>query len=227
MLLPELRQQVLDCARQMAADGLAHGAQGNISALDREGGLIAITPSAADYATMTAADIVIVDADGAVIEGRWKPTVETPLHTLFYRRRADVGAVVHCHAPYVSGFAAALRPVPVVLAETACCVGRAIPCAPLAPSGTAAFAALMLDTIGAGNAAVMGQHGLLVCGTNLRRAYGTAVAVEDSARAYILARQIGAEPTPLAPELCDELHHWWTTSYRQTAVTPNPARAEG
>jgi L-ribulose-5-phosphate 4-epimerase len=216
MLLPELRAQVLACARQMAADGLAHGAQGNVSALDRDSGLIAVTPSAADYATMTAEDIVIVDAAGAIVEGRWKPTIETPLHTLFYRRRPDVGAVIHCHAPYVSGFAAALRPVPVVLLETACCVGRAIPCAPTMRSGTPAFAELMLDTIGAGTAAVMGQHGLVACGANLKRAYGTAVAVEDSARACILARQLGVESAPLAPELCDELHQWWLSSYRQT-----------
>jgi ribulose-5-phosphate 4-epimerase/fuculose-1-phosphate aldolase len=218
MLLPELRAQVFAYAQQMAGDGLAHGSQGNISALDRASGLIAITPSAADYATMTADDIVVVDVEGTVVEGRWKPTIELPLHTLFYRRRPDAGAVFHCHAPNVSGFAAALRPVPIVLLETACCVGRAIPCAPLMPSGTPAFAELMLDVIGQGNAAVMGQHGLVACGTTLKRAYGTAVAVEDSARAYLLARQIGVEPTPIPPEMCDELHEWWQTSYRQVAV---------
>src|SRR5262249_52747755 len=147
-----------------------------------------------------------------------------------YRRRADVGAVVHCHAPNVSGFAAALRPVPVVLVETACCAGRTIPCAPLLPSGTPAFADLMLDVIGQGTAAVMGQHGLVTCGTTLKRAYGTAVAVEDSARAYLLARQIGVEPAPIPPDLCDELHAWWQTSYRQVGITPPPSpprRGEG
>lgn len=218
MRLAELRAKVFDYARQMASDGLAHGAQGNISALDRESGLIAITPSAADYATMTADDIVIVDREGAIVEGRWKPTVETPLHTLFYRRRPDVGAVIHCHAPNVSGFAAALRPVPIVLIEAACAAGSAVPCAPMMRSGTAEFAELMLDTIGARTAAVMGQHGLVVCGQDLKRAYATAIAVEDSARATLLARQLGVEPTPLPPDLCDELHQWWLTSYRPTAV---------
>ncbi len=218
MLLAELRQQVFAYAKQMASDSLAHGAQGNISALDQESGLIAVTPSAADYATMTADDIVVIDRAGTIIEGRWKPTIETPLHTLFYQRRADVGAVIHCHAPYVSGFAAALQPVPVVLLETACAAGSTIPCAPTMPSGTAEFAALMLDTIGSHQAAVMGQHGLVVCGQNLKRAYATAIAVEDSARAYLLARQLGSEPPPLDPHLCEELHQWWLTSYRPTAA---------
>jgi L-ribulose-5-phosphate 4-epimerase len=218
MRLAELRAKVFDYARQMASDGMAHGAQGNISALDRESGLIAITPSAADYRTMTADDIVIIDREGAIVEGRWKPTVETPLHTLFYRRRPDVGAVIHCHAPNVSGFAAALRPVPIVLIEAACAAGSAVPCAPMMRSGTAEFAELMLDTIGARTAAVMGQHGLVVCGQDLKRAYGTAIAVEDSARAALLARQLGVDPTPIPPDLCDELHQWWLTSYRPTAA---------
>lgn len=219
MQLPELRAQVFAYARQMASDGLAHGAQGNVSAIDRESGLIAVTPSAADYATMTADDIVIVDREGVIVEGRWKPTVETPLHALFYRRRPDVGAVIHCHAPHVSGFAAASRPVPIVLIEAACAAGVEVPCAPMMRSGTAAFAELMLDVIGQGNAAVMGQHGLVVCGQDLKRAYATAVAVEDSARACLFARQLGTEPVPIPPDLCAELHQWWLTSYRPTSAS--------
>lgn len=218
MRITELRQQVFDYARQMAADGLAHGSQGNISALDRASGLVAITPSAADYATMTAEDSVVVDCDGVVVEGSWKPTIETPLHTLFYRRRSDVGAVIHCHAPYASAFAAALRPIPLVLAEAAACIGRPVPVAPFMPSGTAAFAELMLDTIGPGWAAVMGQHGIVTCGTDLRRAYATTVAVEDSARAFVFACQIGAAPTPLPDDVCAELHAWWLSSYRRVAL---------
>jgi L-ribulose-5-phosphate 4-epimerase len=218
MLLPELRRQVLAQARQIAADGLAHGAQGNVSALDRASGLVAVTPSAADYATMAAEDIVVIDLDGRVVEGRWRPTIETPLHTLFYRRRPDVGAVIHCHAPYASGFAAALRPIPLVLVEAAACVGAEIPCAPLMPSGTPEFAELMLDTIGAGVAAVMGQHGIVVCGASLGRAYATAVAVEDTARAYILARQIGVEPTPIPAETAAALHQWWLSKYQKVAL---------
>jgi ribulose-5-phosphate 4-epimerase/fuculose-1-phosphate aldolase len=218
MLLVDLRQQVFQYAKQMAADGLAHGSQGNVSAIDRASGLVAITPSAADYATMTPDDIVVVDRTGTVVEGRWKPTIETPLHTLFYRRRDDVGAVIHCHAPYASGFAAARRPIPLVLAEAAACIGRPVPVAPFMPSGTPEFADLMLDTIGGGTAAVMGQHGLVVCGADLRRAYATTVAVEDSARAYIFACQLGGEPTPLPEEVCAQLHQWWLTSYRRVAL---------
>lgn len=222
MLLAELRQQVFRYARQMAGDGLAHGSQGNISAIDRASGLVAITPSAADYATMDPGDIVVVDIEGAIVEGRWRPTIEVPLHTLFYRRRPDVGAVVHCHAPYTSGFAAAMRPIPLVLAEAAACIGRSVPVAPLMLSGTPAFAERMLDLIRDGLALVLGQHGLVTCGADLRRAYATTVAVEDTARACIFARQLGAEPQPLPDELCAELHDWWLSKYRRVPADSSP-----
>ena len=218
MLLPELRQDVLRHARQLTADGLAHGAQGNISALDRASGLIAVTPSAADYDTMTAEDIVIVDRDGRVVEGRWRPTVEIPLHALFYRRRPDVASVIHCHAPYASGFAAALRPIPLVLLEAAACIGAEVPVAPFMMSGTPEFAEMMLDVVGQGGAAVMGQHGIVVCGQDLHRAYATAIAVEDCARAYVLARQLGVEPEPIPPATAAALHEWWLSKYRRVAL---------
>jgi len=167
---------------------------------------------------MTAEDIVVVDRDGRVIEGRWRPTVELPLHALFYRRRPDVGAVIHCHAPYASGFAVALRPIPLVLVEAAMCIGAEVPVAPLMLSGTPEFADLMLDVVGGGSAAVMGQHGIVVCGVDLHRAYATAVAVEDSARAYVLARQIGVEPAPIPAEMVAALHQWWLGKYRKVAI---------
>ena len=218
MLLAKLRQQVLETARKMMADQLVHGSQGNVSAIDRTRGLIAITPSASDYATMTAADITVIDLQGNVIEGRWRPSIEVPLHRLFYQRRPDVGGVVHCHPPYASGFAAALRPIPLVLAEGACCIGHQVPVAPFLPSGTDEFARVVLETIGQGQAAVLGQHGIVACGVDPRRAYSTAVAVEDNARAILFARLLGVEAPAIPDPISQSLHQWWLDNYRRTEV---------
>ncbi|NTU80695.1 MAG: class II aldolase/adducin family protein [Chloroflexales bacterium] len=218
MLLAELRQQVLETARKLMVDQLVHGSQGNVSAIDRERGLIAITPSASDYTTMTADDITVIDQHEQIIEGRWRPSIETPLHTLFYQRRPDVGAVIHCHAPYASGFAAALRPIPLVLSEGAACIGHEVPVAPFLPSGTAEFAQVVLETIGQGSAAVLGQHGIVACGVDPRRAYSTIVAVEDNARATIFARLLGVEAPPIPDKVAQSLHQWWLDRYRRTAA---------
>ena len=94
MLLRDLREEIVETARRMVVDGLVHGAQGNISAQDPDTELIAITPSAVDKANLTFEDLTIIDPHGKVIEGRWKPTSETPMHTIFYRERQDLAVVV-------------------------------------------------------------------------------------------------------------------------------------
>ena len=88
------------------------------------------------------------------------------------------------------------------------------------PSGTSEFAELMLEVIGDGSAAIAGQHGLVVCGVNARRACGTTIAVEDSTRAYLLARQMGFEPTAIPPDTCKALHEWWLANYEPTSARP-------
>ena len=122
MLLRDLREEIVETARRMVVDGLVHGAQGNISAQDPDTELIAITPSAVDKANLTFEDLTIIDPHGKVIEGRWKPTSETPMHTIFYRERQDVGAVVHSHAPFASAYGLQSEPLPVVLIEAAGCL---------------------------------------------------------------------------------------------------------
>jgi L-ribulose-5-phosphate 4-epimerase len=222
MSLDQLRSAVLATARQMVADGLAHGAGGNISALDRRSGLVAITPTAIEYERMTADDIVIVDIHGKVVEGRWKPTSETPLHTIFYRSRPDIGAVVHTHAPYASAFAVSNETIPMVVTEAALCIGAPIPVAPYRRPGSEALAQAVLDAMGDGVAVLMAQHGLLTVGPDLRRAYETTLAAEASARLTLLARAMGATPSTLDPDEVRELRELYLRHYRPTPATGSP-----
>ncbi len=217
MLLQELREQVLETALRMVADGVAHGAQGNVSALDRESGLIAITPSAIPYANMRVADIDVIDRYGRVVEGQWKPTSETPMHTVFYRERADVGAVVHSHAPYATTFALINTPLPVVLIEAATCLGGPVPVAPYRRPGTEEVGRIALDTMGEGVSVLLAQHGLLTVGASLHEAYDATLAAETTARLVIMARSMGQEPITLDPTEVVfmrgvYLHHYHPTS---------------
>jgi L-ribulose-5-phosphate 4-epimerase len=112
MLLKELREKVYHYCKALPAYELGHGSQGNISALDPETGLIAIKPSAINYDVMKPEDIVVVDKFGNHVEGKWKSTSETHMHTIFYPNRLDVGAVIHTHAPYATIFGVILRTHP-------------------------------------------------------------------------------------------------------------------
>ena len=217
MRLESLRSELVYYMRKLAASGLVRHTQGNISARDRDTGLICVTPSGMEYDTIGVEDIVVVDDHGTVLEGRWKPTVETPTHTRVYRERADIGAVIHAHAPYATAFGIVYQPIPMILMEAACCLGGPVPVAPYMMSGTEPFAELVTRVLGKGYAVVWGNHGILVAGPTLKQALSMAHAVEDNAQAYLLAKQLG-EPKTLPDEEVARLHQFWLNDYGQQAL---------
>lgn len=218
MMLETLRKQVLETSLQMVADGLVFGAGGNVSALDRESGYLAITPTAIEYHKMMPEDVVVIDKHGKLVEGKWKPTSEMPMHTIFYRERDDVGAVVHTHAPYASIFAVINEPVPMVITEAALCIGAPVRVAPYCRPGTEKLARVVLDTMGDGVAVLLGQHGLITVGANLGQAYSSTIATEMSAKLTFMARSMGAEPQPLNLDEVAELRELYLRLYHPSAA---------
>src|SRR6266700_3817547 len=216
MLLPELRAEVARYAQKMHSSQLVRATQGNLSARDPESGLICITPSAVDYELLTAEDITVVNAEGEIVEGKWRPSSETPLHTLILRRRLDINCVMHTHSFYASAFGVVYQPIPVVLAESAACLGAEVPIAPYRKSGTIEFAELVYDVLGKGQAVIWGNHGAMVVGDTLARTYSIAHALEDSARIYTIAKQIG-QPVTLPAQEIEQIHAMWLETYNKTS----------
>lgn len=195
-----VRRAVLAAARRMRADGLVRLTEGNVSCRIPGTPLFAITPSGMDYEALEPADICILDLEGRVVDARRRPSSETPLHRLTYLRRPDVGAVVHTHSIHASAFACTGRELPVISTELAALVGDTIRCAPYAPSGTETFAEVALEALGGEDLAVLLQnHGAMAVGETLDRAYAAAVALEEAAQIFILARLVG-EPIILPAE---------------------------
>ena len=214
MMLGELRAEVARYAKKMVASGLVRAAQGNLSARDPQTGLICITPSGMDYDLVAAEDILVIDDQGAVVEGApdHRPSVETPLHTLILRRRSDIHCVMHTHSLYATAFGVVYEPLPIVLAESALCLGGVVPIAPYQMSGTPEFAALIAETLGEGNAVIWGNHGAMVVGPSLSATFSAAHALEDGAHVYALARQLGT-PVLLPPDEVEKLHTFWREHY--------------
>lgn len=214
MLLAELRAEVIRYARKMYDSRLVQATQGNLSARDPVSGLICITPSGIDYHVLTPEDVLVVDENNTIIEGQRRPSVETPLHTLLLRRRRDIHCVMHTHSPYATAFGVTYQTFPLVLAEAALCLGDKVPIAPYRMSGTPEFAELIADTLGSYSAIIWGNHGAMVVGINLALAYSTAHALEDNAKVYAIARQLGT-PTLLPQEEISKLHDFWLKNYGQ------------
>lgn len=112
MLLQNEREDVVKYCRKMITAGLTKGTGGNISILNRELGLMAVSPSGIDYFETTAADVVVMDLAGNVVDGRRKPSSEYELHRIFYVRRQDMDAVVHTHSVYATVLATLRQPLP-------------------------------------------------------------------------------------------------------------------
>lgn len=219
MLLQELREEVVRYTRQMSQDRLVSARQGNLSALDRDSGLIAITPTAVDYATVTAEDIVLITKEDEIVEGRWRPTSESPMHALLYRQRDDIGAIMHSHAPLTSVFAATYETMPLALVETAGCVGHSIQVAAYATPGSLELGEICLRVLGEGTAVMMGGHGLLVVGPDLPRLYSSAISVEDNARVLIHARAMGLIPRIFPDDEAHIMHEEWVEGYKPVALS--------
>jgi len=227
MLLPELRAGGARYAQKMAASGLVRATQGNLSARDTSSGLIAITPSGADYDTLAAADIVVVDEQGTVVEGRWKPSLETPVHAYLLRERPDIHCVMHTHSPYATAFGVIYRPIPMLLNESAACLGGPVPVAPYHVSGSIAFAKLVAEHLGQGTAVIWGNHGALAVGATLPLTYAIAHALEDTAQVYAIARQLG-EPVHELPAIeIARLHTEWKAHYGRAARDVLPPHRPG
>ncbi len=112
MLLSELRKEVLDANLELVRRGLVLYTFGNASGISRADGLVAIKPSGVPYETMTAADIVVTDLSGRVVEGKLRPSSDLPTHLEIYKKFAEANGVAHTHSEFATAWAQARRPIP-------------------------------------------------------------------------------------------------------------------
>ena len=85
---------------------------GNVSGIDREKGLFVIKPSGVDYDKLTPDSMVVVNLEGEVVEGDYRPSSDTPTHVVLYNRFQEIGGVVHTHSPWATSWAQAGRGIP-------------------------------------------------------------------------------------------------------------------
>ena len=111
-MLEELKRKVLKANLDLVKNGLVLYTWGNVSEMDRAGGLLVIKPSGVSYDGMTEEDMVVVDLSGKVVEGKWRPSSDTPTHIEFYKAFPDVNGVTHTHSTFATSWAQAGRDIP-------------------------------------------------------------------------------------------------------------------
>lgn len=111
-MLEQLKKQVLEANLLLPKYGLVTFTWGNVSGIDRKSGLVVIKPSGVPYEGMTEEDMVVVDLDGKRVEGKWKPSSDTPTHVELYKSFPALGGIVHTHSRWATTFAQAGLDIP-------------------------------------------------------------------------------------------------------------------
>ncbi len=209
MDLLQLKSDVFRRNLELVEHGLVVLTWGNVSGIDREAGLVAIKPSGVPYASMTAEDIVVVDLEGKIVEGRLNPSSDLPTHLALYRAFPSVGGIVHTHSPKAVAWAQARRGIPAFGTTHADHFHGAVPCTrELTPAEVAEDYELNtgrvieerfhdLDAEAFPGVLVAG-HGPFTWGPTPRKAVENAVALEQIAAMALdtLRLDPDAEPAP-------------------------------
>jgi L-ribulose-5-phosphate 4-epimerase len=213
-MLENLKEELVHLHQELPRHNLVVWTGGNVSARDPESGLVVIKASGIRYEDMRPEHMVVVDLDGKPVEGNFKPSSDVYSHLYIYRHRPDVGGVVHTHSAYATAFAAANRPIPVVLTAIADEFGGPIPCGGFALIGDEAIGKVVVESIGKSPAVLLKNHGVFTIGKNARAAVKAAVMTEDNAKTVWLALQIGV-PDEIPPADVAKLHHRYAHEYGQ------------
>jgi len=119
VILQDLRTLVCRMNRELPRQGLVTMTSGNASGRDPETGYMVIKPSGVAFEDLTANRMCVLDADGEVVEGAFRPSVDAPTHLYIYRHMPHVNGVIHTHSNYATSFAALGQPIPAVLTAIA------------------------------------------------------------------------------------------------------------
>ena len=214
MRLEGIRQELVELHALLPKYGLVVWTGGNVSARDPETGLVAIKPSGVAYEDLSPETMVVLDLDGTIVEGDYKPSSDTYSHLYVYRNRPDVNGVVHTHSRYATAFAAVGRPIPVYLTAQADEFGGEIPCAGFSLIGDDSIGRLVVEGIGSSPAILLKNHGVFTVGPSARSAVKAAVMTEDVAATVFMALQLGT-PDEIPPDAVASLHDRYMNVYGQ------------
>jgi L-fuculose-phosphate aldolase len=184
-----LRREMIETCKRMNAAGLNVGSSGNLS--QRIDGGFLVTPSGIAYEAMTPDQIVEMDFDGRYY-GNYIPTSEWRFHHAILKARPDANVVLHSHATHCAILACCRLDIAPIHYMIAAAGGDRIECSGYAPFGTPELSRLALKALGPRNACLLGNHGVIVLGSTMAKAFGLLEEVENLAKTYIFTRLLGA-----------------------------------
>ena len=214
-MLEELKKTVCEANLLLPKHGLVTFTWGNVSGIDREKGLVVIKPSGVPYDGMQPEDMVVVDLDGKLVEGKWKPSSDTPTHVVLYNAFPECGGIVHTHSRWATTFAQAKKEISAMGTTHADYFYGAIPCTrPMTDREIRGeyekeTGNVIVETFADRNPAdipgvVVCSHGPFAWGTDPMNAVHNAVVMEEVAFMNWHAMVLNPELGPMQQTLLDK-----------------------
>lgn len=180
------KQEILDTALKLDKYGLIALSGGNVSSRVNDG-LVLVTPSGMLYDDMVYDDILVVDMDGHIVEGKRKASVDTEALLYIYKNMPKVNAVIHTHQPYATGLGLVMDEIPCNLSTMANAVEGSCCVAEYGDPGSLSMGIQAVKFIGDKLAVVLKHHGVISIGRDLRQALFSCVYLEEAAKTISVA----------------------------------------
>lgn len=214
-MLEELKKSVFEANLMLPKYGLITFTWGNVSGIDRESGLVVIKPSGVEYDEMTADDMVVVNLDGEVVEGKLNPSSDTPTHVELYKAFPQIGGIVHTHSRWATIFSQAGQDVPALGTTHGDYFYGSIPCTrkmtPEEISGAyeKETGTVIIETFEGKSAndipaVLVNSHGPFAWGKNPKEAVHNAVVLEECAMMAWHTINLAGGVLPMQQELLDK-----------------------
>ncbi|HET7037459.1 MAG TPA: class II aldolase/adducin family protein [Thermomicrobiaceae bacterium] len=199
-----VKQSIINASRQLVQSGvLSRSQHGNISARLPDGDHFVLT-GGGTLEALSAGDLAVLDLQGNVVEGYMSPMSAEiiQMHAAVYRKRDDVGSVIHTHSPYVTAFAIAGKEIPTAYeAMVRFDFTEPVPVAKYGPRGSEKSINNIVDVVGPNTKAVLLEnHGLLAFDSDIEKTVRGIMVLEESAEIILLADELGGAK-PIPPEM--------------------------
>ena len=219
-MLEQLKQEVYEANMLLPKYHLVTFTWGNVSGIDREKGLFVIKPSGVDYDKLTPDSMVVVNLEGEVVEGDYRPSSDTPTHVVLYNRFQEIGGVVHTHSRWATSWAQAGRGIPCYGTTHADYLYGQVPCVRTLTKEEIEtayekntgvliadeFERLAVDYL-ATPAVLCKNHGPFTWGKDAKEAVHNAVVLEEVAKMAARCEQIDPKVNPAPQELQDKHYY--------------------
>ncbi len=216
-MLERLKEEVFLANLELKKQGLVIFTWGNVSAIDDKTGYVVIKPSGVSYDAMKAEDMVVLDLEGNTIEGKYRPSSDTPTHLVLYKKYPEIKGIVHTHSEWATSWAQAGRDIPCYGTTHADYFYGTVPCCRMLTKAEINSAYeketgnVIVETLTNRNikplevpGVILTGHGPFTWGKNAEEAVHNAKVLDEVAKIALRTEAINPQIKPLPQELLDK-----------------------